>query len=350
MDDAPWTAPARAGYRLPAEWEPHAATWISWPHNRATWPGGFEPIEPAMARIVAALAPQETVHVNVLDAGHEAHVRRILEAADVTGNVVMHRFPTNDAWCRDHGAVFVIRNGAAAPLAAIDFDYNAWGGKYPPYDLDDRIPARMAEALGVPRYPGGMVLEGGAIDGNGAGVLLTTEQCLLNPNRNPGLSRAEVEARLRGLLGVRQILWLGEGIAGDDTDGHIDELTRFVGPRTVVTAVESNRDDPNYAPLAANRERLARMHLDDGGRLEVVELPMPAPRYHAGERLPASYANFYIANGVVLLPAFGDAMDREAARVLARVLPDRRIVQVDCADLVRGLGAVHCLTQQVPRV
>ncbi|MGE0387955.1 MAG: agmatine/peptidylarginine deiminase [Gammaproteobacteria bacterium] len=340
--------PARAGYRMPAEWEPHAGTWISWPHNRDTWPGKFEPVEPAMAALAAALAACETLHVNVLDEGHERHVAALLRARGVDTGVIFHRFPTNDAWCRDHGAIFVVRPGAE-PLAAVDCDYNAWGGKYPPFDLDNLIPARMAQWLGVPRYRGAMVLEGGSIDVNGAGTLLTTEQCLLNPNRNPLLSRADIEARLAALFAVRRVLWLGDGIEGDDTDGHVDDLTRFVGRRTVVTAVESAPDDVNFAPLRANRERLAAMTTADGESLEVVELPMPSAHYQDGRRLPASYANFYIANGAVLLPVFGDPQDRDAAAVLQHCFPDRRVIPVDCLDLVWGLGTVHCLTQQIPR-
>ncbi len=344
-----WTTPARLGYRMPAEWEPHAGTWLSWPHNRDTWPGKFEPVEPAYARMVAALAACEPVHINVLDGGHARHVTRLLASAGVTANVRLHEFPTNDAWCRDHGATFVVRDPAlGAPVAAIDCEHNAWGGKYPPYDLDNRIPGRMAAFLGVPRYVGGLVLEGGSIDVNGAGAMLTTEQCLLNPNRNPALSRADIEARLRGLFGVGQILWLGEGIVGDDTDGHVDDLTRFVARDTVVTVVESDPADANHAPLRENRARLADMRLADGTPLTVVELPMPGAKYQGEQRLPASYANFYIANGAVLLPVFGDPQDREAQAILARCFPGRHIVPVDCLDIVWGLGTVHCLTQQIP--
>jgi len=341
--------PAGLGYRWPAEWEPHAGTWLSWPHNRQTWPGRFEPVEPAMVAMVRALAAHETVHVNVLDATHERHVARLLDG--IGGRIVLHRFPTNDAWCRDHGAIFVVNpDDANAPLAAVDCDFNAWGGKYPPFDLDNRIPQHMAAHLGVPRFHAGMVLEGGSIDGNGAGALLTTEQCLLNPNRNPRLTRADIEARLAALFGVQQVLWLGDGIAGDDTDGHVDDLARFVSRACVVTVIETDPADANHAALRANRERLAAMRLADGTPLQVIELPMPSARHQDGQRLPASYANFYIANGVVVLPVFGDPMDREAGRVLARLFPDRRLVPIECLDIVWGLGAVHCLTQQVPRV
>ncbi|HEX6999543.1 MAG TPA: agmatine deiminase family protein [Gammaproteobacteria bacterium] len=345
--DGGW--PKARGYRMPAEWEPHQATWLSWPHNRDTWPGVFEGVEPAMVEVVRALAEGEVVHVNVLDAEHERHVRRLLERAAPPERLVLHRFPTNDAWIRDHGAIFVTRAGEA-PLLALAFEYNAWGGKYPPFDLDRRIAGRMAEALGAPVFAPGIVLEGGSIDVNGAGALLTTEQCLLNENRNPALGRDEIEAALRGALGVEQVIWLGEGIAGDDTDGHVDDLTRFVAEARVVTVVERNRDDPNFAPLAANRRRLDEVTLARGGRLDVAELPMPEPLYNAGERLPASYANFYVANEVVLLPVFASRHDDEARAVLADCFPGRRIVPIDCRALVAGLGAIHCLTQQVPAV
>ena len=340
--------PARLGYRMPAEWEAHQATWLSWPHNRASWPNAFADVEPVMVQAIAALATSETVHINVLDAQHEAHVRGLLDAATLA-RVIFHRFPTNDAWCRDHGAIFVTRDAQRPePLAALHFDYNAWGGKYPPYDLDRRIGRLMAESLGVPRFPGDMILEGGSIEVNGAGDLLTTEQCLLNPNRNPHLGREDIETRLREMLGVEQILWLGEGIEGDDTDGHVDDLARFVARDVVVTVVEPNRADRNHAPLAANLERLRAMRLHDGGALTVLELPLPAPLWHDGQRLPASYANFYIANSVVLLPVFADRNDARAVETLQACFPGRRIVPIDCRRLVVGLGTFHCLTQQVP--
>lgn len=339
-------APAELGFQLPAEWAPHQATWLSWPHNPDTWPGVLEAAEDSMAQAVAALAGGETVRINVLDAAHEAHVRARLGAVAQSPAVVFHHFPTNDAWCRDHGAIFV--RDAAGRLAAVDCGFNAWGGKYPPWDLDDAIPARMAEALGVPGFAAGMILEGGSIDANGAGALLTTELCLLNPNRNPGLSRAAIEARLRLLFGIRQVLWLGDGITGDDTDGHIDDITRFVAENVVVTAVEHDRSDANHAPLAENLARLREMRLEDGRPLKIVELPMPAPVELGGTRLPASYANFYIGNEVVLLPIFGQPADEEAARILAGCFPQRRIAPVRATELVVGLGAFHCLTQQVP--
>ncbi len=340
--------PSELGYRMPAEWEPHQGTWLSWPHNRETWPDKFAAIEPVMTQIVAALVASEPVFINVLSAEHEEHVGELLVRAGVDmAQVELCRFPTNDAWCRDHGAIFVTRDDQA-PLAAIDCDFNAWGEKYPPWDLDNQIAALMATHLAVPRFVGGLVLEGGSIDVNGAGALLTTEQCLLNANRNPRLSRAQIEQRLRELLGITQIIWLGDGIVGDDTDGHVDDLTRFVDIAKVVTVVERNRSDENYQALAENLERLKMVRIAGHGALEIIELPMPAPLLHAGHRLPASYANFYIANSRVLVPVFDDANDAEALRQLGACFPDREIVPVDCRELVWGLGAIHCLTQQVP--
>jgi agmatine deiminase len=301
-----------------------------------------------MVEFVRALAECEAVYINVQGADHERHVRRLLAAAVAPERLRLYRFPTNDAWARDHGAIFVTRASAAEPRLAVDFDYNAWGGKYPPFNLDREIGRLMAEALGVPRYGRpGIVLEGGSIEVDGAGALLTTEQCLLNPNRNPTLNRADIERLLRDAFGVREILWLGEGIEGDDTDGHIDDLTRFVAPGTVVTVMEPNRADPNHAPLEANRRLLETLRVG-GKALTVVELPMPAPQYLGEQRLPASFANFYIANGAVLVPTFGCSADDVACGILRECFPRRRVVPIDCRVLIAGLGALHCLTQQVP--
>ena len=339
-----------SGYAMPAEWEPHEATWLSWPHNRDSWPGVFAGVEPAMTAFVRALAECEPVHINVLDAAHERHVRGLLANAAPAERLTYHRFPTNDAWARDHGAIFVTRPTAEEPRLAVDFDYNAWGGKYPPFDLDRQIGRQMAEALGVPRFAEpGVVLEGGSIEVNGASALLTTEQCLLNPNRNPTLTRADIEGMLRSAFGVREILWLGDGIEGDDTDGHIDDLTRFVSRDTVVTVVEPNTADRNHEPLEANRRLLDSLTV--GGRpLTVIELPMPEPQYLEDQRLPASYANFYIANGAVLVPVFGCEQDDAACGILRECFPQRRVLPVDCRVLIAGLGALHCLTQQVPAI
>ncbi len=348
MEDERLPTPAEQSYRMPAEWAPHAATWLSWPHNADTWPNLLGAVEAAMAEVVRRIAPGEDVHINVLDAAHAEHVARLIGALAPPERLVWHVLPTDDAWIRDHGAIFVCRPGAVAPLLALDFEFNAWGGKYPPYDRDRAVAAAMAEALGVPRYSPGIVLEGGSVDVDGAGLMVTTEQCLLHPNRNPGLGREELETVLRGAFGVERVLWLGSGVVGDDTDGHVDDVTRFVAPGRLVTALERDARDPNAAALAANRERLAALEAEPGLDLEVLELPMPPPLVLDGQRLPASYANFYVANDCVLVPAFGAPSDDEAASVLGGCFPGRRIARIDCRALVAGLGAVHCLTQQLP--
>jgi agmatine deiminase len=341
---------AKAGYTMPAEWSQHAATWISWPHNPRTWPGRLASAEQAMANAVSALSTGEHVHVNVLDDAHEKRVLDQLRLAHANLDAVhLHHARTNDAWCRDHGAIFVTRNSADAPLAAINFGFNAWGGKYPAWDLDNAIPQSMATILGVPCFNVDMILEGGSIDVNGDGALLTTEQCLLNVNRNPTLTREDIESQLRSHLGVTQIIWLGEGIKGDDTDGHVDDITRFVS-RDCVLSATAPPGDPNHHALMENLARLRATRLIDGTALQVRELPMPQFRDQDNEVLPASYANFYIGNEVVLMPAYGGRADEVAADIIASCFPERELRAIDCRDLIYGLGAVHCLTQQVPGI
>ncbi|HEY8061455.1 MAG TPA: agmatine deiminase family protein [Gemmatimonadales bacterium] len=335
---------------MPAEWAPHRGTWLSWPHKEASWPGNFAPIPVVIAEMVRQLAPGEEVHINVAGDAMEQQARFVLTDARVSDhNVFFHHHPTNDAWCRDHGPIFVQRDDGVAPEQLIlDWGFNAWGEKYPPFDHDDVIPSRIGDELGIAVEHPGMILEGGSIDVNGRGALLTTEACLLNRNRNPLLSRRQIEARLRDYLGVRKVLWLGDGIVGDDTDGHIDDLTRFVDEQTVVTVVEGDPADDNYEPLRENRRRLGAMTDQDDQPLRVVELPMPPALFFDGQRLPASYANFYVANEVVLMPGYDAATDAIAAASLQSVFPGRRVVTIDCRTLVWGLGAVHCLTQQWP--
>ena len=347
--------PKDLGYRLPAEWEPHEATWLSWPHKEASWPGRIDSIFPVYAQMVAALARSEAVHINVNDTEMEAKARRFVEQAGggAQCKIHFHQFPTNDAWCRDHGAIILKHRAAGVSRLsnsrlATDWDYNAWGDKYPPYDLDNLIPARMADVLDIPCQKGGMVLEGGSIDSNGAGLLLTTESCLLNPNRNPQLTRDQIEVRLVEMLGVEKILWLGDGIVGDDTDGHIDDITRFVGERVVVTAIEDDPADENHKPLLENLRRLEAMTDLEGRPFEIVTIPMPPPVVYKAQRLPASYANFYIANTVVLLPTYNHPNDERVRATLAALFPTREVVGLDCTDIIWGLGAFHCLTQQVP--
>jgi len=340
--------PASLGFRMPAEWEPQEAVWLSWPHNRRTWPGKFRVVPGHYAAYAAAISRFERVRINLAPALVPRARRLLARAGADLARVAFYPHPTNDAWVRDHGPLFV-RSAATGEVALTDWRYNAWGGKYPPYDLDNRIPARIGRALGLRRFVNPMVLEGGSIDVNGAGLLLTTEACLLHPNRNPRLDRAAVEQNLREYLGVHTILWLGDGIAGDDTDGHIDDLTRFFAEDGLVTVVEPNRRDVNHRALAENRERLDGFRTPAGRRFRIAELPMPAPVFHRGQRLPASYANFLVVNGAVLMPSFRQPRrDRAAAAVLAGCFPGREVVAIDCLELVWGLGTLHCLSQQQP--
>ncbi len=341
-----------AAYRMPAEWEPHIATYLVWPHNRATWPGKFEPVPPIFARMAAALSECEPVRLLVKDASAFDEVRAMVRGAGARmERVELLSIPTNDSWIRDFGPIFVNRvvaEGKGTPRIALDWRFNSWGEKWGAYDLDDIVPRRLGERYGFEVIEPGIILEGGSIDVNGAGTLLTTESCLLNPNRNPVLNRAEIEDYLRTYLGVRNVLWLGEGIVGDDTDGHIDDLARFVSADTIVTVVEEDPDDENYRPLQDNLKRLRAMRDQDARPFRIETLPMPSPLYYEDARLPASYANFYIANGGVLVPVFDCPSDREAIATLGRLFPGRRVIPIPCTDLILGLGAIHCLTQQHP--
>jgi agmatine deiminase len=346
--DANAKTPAELGYRMPAEWEPHSATWLSWPRREGiSFPGSFDRVLPTLRAMVEALIESEQVCINVCNGPHEAEAREVLRGVPMD-RIAFHRIPTNEPWCRDHGPIFLTRD-ADPKLAVVDWDYNAWGGKYPPCDLDEVLPTRVAEILDLPVFYPRMILEGGSIDVNGAGVLLTSESCLLNKNRNPQMSREQIEQRLRDFLGVRQILWLGDGIEGDDTDGHIDDLARFVSERTIVTVIEENHDDKNYRILQENLMRLREMKIDDQ-KIEIVTLPMPKKIVREDLRLPASYANFYIANSCVLLPTFADPGDEIALSILQKSFPRRRVVGIDCRELIWGLGTFHCLTQQQPAV
>jgi agmatine deiminase len=343
------STPAKEGYSMPAEWESHEATWISWPHpDGASFPSAYERVIPVFVEMVKAIAESEIVRINVKDAAQEAEVRRLLNGT--LDRIEFFHIPTNEPWCRDHGPIFLKRR-ENPKIAAVSFGFNAWGYKLSPFEDDEAAAALMASKVGIRVFDfGEFVLEGGSIEVNGQGTLLTTEACLLNPNRNPDLSREQIETNLRNALGVTQILWLGDGIEGDDTDGHVDDITRFVSPNTVVTVVEEDEDDPNYEPLELNLQRLRTMRLSNGSPLRVLKLPMPSRIVRDGQRLPASYANFYVGNTVVLLPTYHDTNDAWAASVLKEAFPARRIVPIDCRELVWGLGAFHCLTQQQPAV
>src|ERR1700732_2061227 len=307
--------PAQLGYRMPAEWEPHAATWLSWPRREGiSFPDSFDCVLPILRELVGALTESEPICINVVNGAHDAEARPALDTVPHQERIPSYEIPTNEPWCRDHGPIFLTRD-VDPKLAIVDWDYNAWGGKYPPCDLDEVVPTRIAEILGLPVFYPKMILEGGSIDVNGSGALLTTEGCLLNKNRNPDLSREEIEKRLRDFLGVREILWLGQGTEGDDTDGHIDNLARFVAERTVVAISEKDQDNPNYEALRENLHRLDEMKVD------IIELPTTRRIVREDLVLPTSYANFYIANTVVLAPTYADPNDETALSILRECFP-----------------------------
>ena len=348
--------PHSLGFRMPAEWEPHAATWIAWPHNASDWPGKFGAIPWIYVEIVRLLARHERVEILVRDAALERRAARMLQLAGVPAEQVrFHPWATNRVWLRDSGPIFV-RN-AQNEVAVTDWKFNAWA-KYPDWQLDDKNPERVAKLLKMRRWQPSvtdvrrrrLVLEGGSIDVNGAGTLITTEECLLSEvqQRNPGLTREQLESAFAEYFGVTQVLWLGRGTAGDDTHGHVDDITRFVGADTILTAVEPDTHDENHAPLRENLARLRAARTPAGRQWNLIELPMPRPVVFRGQRLPASYANFYIANGCVLVPTFHDPRDRDALRILAEVFPAREVIGIHCMDFIWGLGALHCMTQQQP--
>jgi agmatine deiminase len=352
----PSRSPAALGYRLPAEWEPHAATWIAWPHNLTDWPSKFAPIPWVYGEIVRQIVPGEIVRILVNSEAHQGGCRRLLRRIGLDlSRVEFFRFPTDRGWTRDFGPFFVKRDGPHPEVAIVRFGFTAWA-KYPNWRMDSQVPERAARALRFSAFDAVVkgrrfVLEGGSIDVNGLGALLTTEECLLDPVtqvRNPGFSREEITEVLRQYLGVSNVLWLGRGIAGDDTNGHVDDFCRFVSPHRVVLCQEENPHDPNYSPLRENWERVQSMRLGSGSKLDVVPLPMPSPLYLDGHRLPASYANFYISNAAVLVPTFNDPRDRIALGTISDLFRDRAVVGIHAVDLVWGLGTLHCLTQQQP--
>jgi len=358
--------PADHGFSFPAEWFPHRGTSISWPRPEGiSFPGKYHEAIEDIAGLIKILVTLEEVHLNVPNANYERLVRAFLAARRIPlRRVCFHHIATNEAWARDHGPAFVLRTRRGKTEAAIvDWGFNAWGGKYPPWDADDAVPTRIAEALKLPVFYPGIVMEGGAVDFNGAGTVLTTTSCLLNKNRNPHLRQGDggqarlksrIEKYLRDYYGQRHVVWLGDGIAGDDTDGHIDDLARFVDERTIAIGIETNQRDPNYAVLQKARRALDQARDQDGHPFDIVELPMPKPLVYEGQRVPATYVNFYFAGGrttgALLVPAFGQpARDRQAIRVLQKHLPGRKVMGVDCRALIWGLGAIHCFTQQIPR-
>lgn len=340
--------PAELGYYMPAEWVKHEATWLSWPHNEETWPEIFPNIPLVFAEMVFLLAQHELVKINVLDPHHEEQVLQVLRDRGANmKNVRTYHIPTNDTWCRDHGPTFLL-NKNGKDRAFVNWNFNSWGGKYP-YELDNAVPSCIKEYEKWPHtFTPNIVMEGGSIEVNGAGTVLTTKACLLNKNRNPHLTQAQVEDYLKAYLDVKQVLWLEDGIVGDDTDGHIDDLSRFVNEDTIVTIVEDNVEDENHKILEENLELLKSMKNLDGKPFTIVTLPMPKPVILQGIRLPASYANFYIGNETVLVPIFNDKNDQKALDILQGCFPTRKVVGIYCHELVLGLGTLHCVSQQEP--
>ncbi len=342
--------PKEQGYYFPAEFAKHSATWLSWPHKEESWPGKIESIYPVYAEFIKRLAEGEKVNINILNESLKQRAVSYLQSAEANlAQIDFFFHPTNDAWCRDHGPAFLI-NPIEKKKMIVDWGYNAWGGKYPPFDLDDVIPTLIANQLNIPVVYPGIVMEGGSVEFNGRGTLLTTKACLLNPNRNPHLNQAQIEEYLFSYYGVTNILWLGDGIVGDDTDGHIDDLTRFVNEDTVVTIVESNKQDENYELLQENFKMLHTLRLENGKQMNIVELPMPSAVFYEDMRLPASYANFYIGNKYVIVPTFRDKNDDRALDILQGCFSDRKVIGLDSTDIIWGLGSFHCLSQQEPVV
>jgi len=345
--------PAELGYTFPAEWEKHRATWFSWPRPEGiSFPEKYHTVPENLARIIKEIVPREEVHINVPNENWEYIVRQqLVENGCPTKNVFCHYIKTNESWCRDHGPAFLVkkRKNAKPQAAIVDWGFNAWGGKYPPYDDDDAVPTKVAEELKLPVFYPGIVMEGGSVEFNGAGTILTTTSCLLNKNRNPKLSKKRIEQYLKDYYGQKHVIWLGEGIVGDDTDGHIDDLARFISPRTIVTTIEADPKDENYGILRDNRKKLDELRDQDGRAFEIVELPMPGVVEHDGQRLPATYANFYFVNGACLVPIYRHKKnDRQALEILQKHLPKHKVIGIDCVELIWGLGAIHCLTQQQP--
>ncbi len=343
-------SPASQGFHFPAEWAKHTATWLSWPHKEESWPGKIATIYRPYCEFIKAVSEGELVRINVVNGQMAAFAKEQLMSvgADLK-KIEFFEFPTNDAWCRDHGPAFLI-NSDTKQKVIVDWGYNAWGNKYPPYDLDDVIPTKIAKHFSLPVYHPGIVMEGGSVDFNGKGTVLTTTACLLNQNRNPHLNQQQIEAYLQNYYGVEQILWLGDGIIGDDTDGHIDDITRFTNEDTVVTVVEENKNDENYHILQENLDTLKTMRLLNGKQLNIVELPMPDAVHYDGQRLPASYANFYISNAAVVVPTYRSKNDDKALDILTQCFPDRKVTGIDSTDIIWGLGSFHCLSQQEPAV
>ncbi len=341
--------PKQLGYYFPAEFAPHQSTWLSWPHKEASWPGKIHTIFPSYVAFIKTLVRFEEVNINVCDEAMKLSATLLLQDAGVDmSRVHFYMHPTNDAWCRDHGPAFLLNKQDPSKKAIVDWNYNAWGNKYPPFDLDDVIPTKIGNALGLDVFHPGIIMEGGSVDFNGAGTVITSTACLLNPNRNPHLNQSQIEQYLMDYYGQEQVLWVDEGIVGDDTDGHIDDTVRFVNEDTVITVIEENRKDENYALLQHNLKQLKHMRLPNGKQLNIVEIPMPDDVIWEDQRLPASYANFYIANQQVIVPTYKCSKDDEVLSSIQACFPGREVIGIDSTDIIWGLGSFHCLSQQEP--
>ena len=343
--------PKSLGYYFPAEFHPHDATWLSWPHKKGSWPGKINSIYPSYCKFIKYLADSELVCINVVDLKMQKNAIQTLEKWQVPlHNIQFYIHPTNDAWCRDHGPAFLIRDNPVEPKAIIDWGYNAWGEKYPPYDLDDKIPTLIGQHKKIPIFYPNIIMEGGSVDFNGNGTVITSESCLLNPNRNKKLNKSQIEKYLIDYYGVNQVLWVKDGIEGDDTDGHIDDTVRFVNEDTVIAVLEKNKTHANYEPLKNNLKDLKKMRLLSGKQLNIVELIMPSPVVFKKQVLPASYANFYICNKYVIVPTFNCKEDEQALQTVGACFPNRQTIGIDSTDIIWGLGTFHCLSQQEPRI
>lgn len=343
--------PKELGYYFPAEFMPHEATWLSWPHKEASWPGKIDTIYPYYAQFIKELIVSEQVNINVVDEAMKTSAINHLTKAGIDlrrARISFFIHPTNDAWCRDHGPAFLLNRKDPLKKAIVDWNYNAWGNKYPPYDLDDVIPTLIAKHYNIPVFNPGIVMEGGSVEFNGNGTVLTSKSCLLNPNRNPHLNQEQIENYLYHYYGMDQVLWVDDGIVGDDTDGHIDDTVRFINEDTVITVIEENKQDENYELLQQNLRQLKAMRLINGKQLNIIEIPMPDPVIWEDQRLPASYANFYITNHAVIVPTFRSDKDDKALAIIQQEFPLRKVVGIDSTDIIWGLGSFHCLSQQEP--
>jgi agmatine deiminase len=342
--------PQELGFHFPAEWHKHRATWLSWPHKEASWPGKINTIYKPYCQFIGEVAKGEKVCINVANQAMKVFATEQLQNAAISlENIEFYFHPTNDAWCRDHGPAFIV-NEKTNQKAIVDWGYNAWGNKYPPFNLDDVIPTLIGKHLGLQVFYPNIIMEGGSVEFNGKGTLLTSTCCLLNENRNPHLKQQQIEEYLHQYYGATHIIWVDEGIVGDDTDGHIDDTVRFVNSDTVITVVEHNKQDENYHLLQQNLKQLHQLRLQDGKQMNIIELPMPGALVYDGQRLPASYANFYIANTAVIVPTFRDKNDDKALQILQACFTDRKVIGIDSTDIIWGLGSFHCLSQQEPEV